>query len=155
MDSKRFSPNYAERARKLAGRWSELCSLHLPIAPEGSMWRYSGGPRADEPEQGWKLHVSATTLNAHQVLDKIAPALMTSQNGSGANLIIMDNRGHNPSLFREARTLQRPSFQSSSYHSGRAMVCHLLATQSRVNHCEDCARRTSPTVPPTVFYRHE
>ena len=28
--------------------------------------------------------------------------------GSGANLIIMDNRRHDPSLFREARTLQRP-----------------------------------------------
>lgn len=75
MGSKRFSRDYAERARKLAGRWSELCSLHLPVAPEGSMWRYSGGPRADEPEQGWKLHVSATALNAHRVLEKIAPAL--------------------------------------------------------------------------------
>jgi putative transposase len=30
-----------------------------------------------------------------------------------------------------------------------------LATRSRVNHCEDCARRTSPAVPPAVFYRHE
>src|SRR5262249_46236961 len=30
-----------------------------------------------------------------------------------------------------------------------------LATRSRVNHCEGCARRTSPAVPPAVFYRHE
>src|SRR6266545_3619528 len=29
------------------------------------------------------------------------------------------------------------------------------ATRSRVNHCEGCARRASPAVPPAVFYRHE
>src|SRR5215475_9079510 len=51
--------------------------------------------------------------------------------GSGANLIIMDNLGHDPTLFREARTIQRPSFQSSSYHSGCAMVCHIQAELSR------------------------
>jgi hypothetical protein len=75
MNSKRFSPDYAERSRKLARRWSELCSRHLPVAPEDSMWRYSDGQRSGEPEQGWKLHVSATALNATRVLEKIAPAL--------------------------------------------------------------------------------
>jgi AAA-like domain/WD domain, G-beta repeat len=51
--------------------------------------------------------------------------LTLNGHGSGANLIIMDNRRHDPTPFREARNLQRPSFQSSSYHSGRAVVCHL------------------------------
>jgi len=44
--------------------------------------------------------------------------------GSGANLIIMDNRRLDPNLFREARTLQRPSFQLYPNHSGRAMAYH-------------------------------
>lgn len=45
------------------------------------MWRYSAGPRVGGPEQGWKLHVSATVLNAHRVLEKIAPVL----NGLGVS----------------------------------------------------------------------
>jgi hypothetical protein len=74
MDLKRSSA-HAERSRRLAGSWSELCASYLPVAPAGSMWKYSRGPRAGEPEQGWKLHVSATVLNAHRVLEKIAPTL--------------------------------------------------------------------------------
>src|SRR5262245_2251348 len=75
MESKCSSSAHAERSKRLVLRWNDLCSRHLPVAPSGSVWRYSGGPRADEPEQGWKLHVSATALNAHRVLEKIAPAL--------------------------------------------------------------------------------
>src|SRR5262245_13741492 len=65
--------------------------------------------------------------------------------GSGANLIIMDNPRHDPTLFREARTLQRPSFQPSSYHSGRAMVCHLQAELSRRVRSDGGARRHGRT----------
>jgi hypothetical protein len=65
--------------------------------------------------------------------------------GSGANLIIMDNPRHDPTLFREARTLQRPSFQSSSYHSGHAMVCHLQAELSRRVRSDGGARRHGRT----------
>ena len=75
MNSKRSSSAYAEKYRELAGRWRELCSRYLPIAPEGSMWRFNRVSRVGEPEQGWKLHVSATVLNAHRVLEKIAPVL--------------------------------------------------------------------------------
>src|SRR5262245_11405927 len=65
--------------------------------------------------------------------------------GSGANLIIMDNRGHDPTLFREARTLQRPSFQSSPDHSGRAVVRHLQAELSRCVRVDGGARRHGRT----------
>src|SRR5215510_4310525 len=65
--------------------------------------------------------------------------------GSGANLIIMDNPRHDPTLFREARTLQRPSFQPSSYHSGCAMVCHLQAELSRRVRSDGGARRHDRT----------
>src|SRR5262245_4023248 len=60
----------------------------------------------------------------------------------------MDNPRHDPTLFREARTLQRPSFQPSSYHSGRAMVCHLQAELSRrVRSDGGALRPTSPEIP--------
>src|SRR5215831_18083961 len=70
--------------------------------------------------------------------------------GSGANLIIMDNPRHDPTLFREARTLQRLSFQSSSYHSGRAMVCHIQAELSRRVRSDGGARR-----PDRTYHRFE
>src|SRR5215813_10405240 len=57
----------------------------------------------------------------------------------------MDNRRHDSTPFREARTLQRPSFQSSSYHSGRAMVCHLQAELSRRVRSDGGARRNGRT----------
>src|SRR5262245_49757073 len=60
-----------------------------------------------------------------------AAIYLMTMTGSGANLIIIDNRRHDPTLLREARTLQRPSFQSSSYHSGSAMVCQLQTELSR------------------------
>jgi hypothetical protein len=77
MDSKRVSSAPAEKQRELTGRWTELCARYLPVAPEDSMWRYSSRrPRRGDAEQGWKLHVSATVLNAHRVLEKIAPLLV-------------------------------------------------------------------------------
>src|SRR5215813_548945 len=68
-----------------------------------------------------------------------------TKKGSGANLMIIDNRRHDQTLFRETRTLQRPSFQSSSYHSGRAMVCHLQVELSRRVRSDGGARRHSRT----------
>src|SRR5262249_14602141 len=65
--------------------------------------------------------------------------------GSGANLIIMDNRRHDPTLLQEARTLQRPSFQSSSYHSGRTVVRHLQTELSRCVRSDGGARRHGRT----------
>jgi len=35
--------------------------------------------------------------------------------GSGANLVIMDNRRHGPTPLRETHALQRPPFQPSSF----------------------------------------
>jgi hypothetical protein len=38
-------------------------------------WRYSRRPRRDEPEQGWKIHVSATILSAAEVFSRVYPIL--------------------------------------------------------------------------------
>ena len=75
MDQDDSASAHVERYKKLSARWQELCASYLPVAPEGSLWRYSGASRTGQPEQGWKLHLSATVLNAHQVLEKVAPAL--------------------------------------------------------------------------------
>jgi hypothetical protein len=52
-------------------------------------------------------------LNVTSVQAATLKRSATNLTGSGANLIIMDNPRHDPLSFREARTLQRPSFQPS------------------------------------------
>jgi Protein kinase domain len=39
------------------------------------MWRYSHADSPQDPDQGWKLHVSATVLTAADVLQRVAPPL--------------------------------------------------------------------------------
>ncbi|MDT7809763.1 MAG: hypothetical protein QOJ70_3576 [Acidobacteriota bacterium] len=65
-------------AETLRAEWERLCADYLPVCREGLIWRYSRGPRADDAEQGWKLHVSATVLTASEVLKRIAPVLLAS-----------------------------------------------------------------------------
>lgn len=62
-------------ANSLSDEWGELCALYLPLVCEDSIWRYSRSPARGDPEQGWKLHVSATILTANEVLKKVAPHL--------------------------------------------------------------------------------
>ncbi len=62
-------------AASLCGEWERLCADFLPLAPEGSFWRYSRGHAPGDAEQGWKLHVSATVLTANETLKKVAPLL--------------------------------------------------------------------------------
>jgi hypothetical protein len=62
----------------LKSRWNDLCGRYLPVAAAGSIWRYSRGLLPGDPEQGWKLHVSATILTAGRVLQVVAP-LLTSR----------------------------------------------------------------------------
>src|SRR5690349_9163037 len=79
------SPTEADRergARKrrapgaaLDARWAELCERYLPVAPEGSIWRYSRVGLPGDPAQGWKLHVAATVFTAARVMRAVAPLL--------------------------------------------------------------------------------
>lgn len=62
-------------SQSLSDSWQELCSRYLPVAPPGSIWRHSRVRSPLDPEQGWKLHVSATVLTANQVLERVGPAL--------------------------------------------------------------------------------
>ncbi len=59
----------------LSDDWQRLCERHLPVIPANSIWRYSRQWSSADPEQGWKLHLSATVLTANQLLAKVAPFL--------------------------------------------------------------------------------
>ena len=63
------------RARKLERRWKRLCALYLPHAQGESLWLYHYAKRPHRRTVGWKLHISATILNAPSVLNRIAPFL--------------------------------------------------------------------------------
>jgi len=63
------------RATALERRWQNLCALYLPHAPRGSLWRYHRVSSRGTPACGWKLHVSASILNAATTLMRIGPVL--------------------------------------------------------------------------------
>ena len=58
--------------------WEGLCAKYLPIVPEKSIWRYNRARSLDDPEQGWKIHISATVLSANAVFEKVAPLFRDS-----------------------------------------------------------------------------
>jgi predicted Ser/Thr protein kinase len=59
-------------------RWDKLSAQYLPLTSDEGKWRYSREVGEGESDQGWKLHVSATILNACDVIEAIAPALRES-----------------------------------------------------------------------------
>lgn len=67
--------SFHRRARVLEARWQKLCALYLPRAPKESIWRYHHPKRHRQRPAGWKLHISATILNAPLVLKRIGPFL--------------------------------------------------------------------------------
>lgn len=64
-----------ERCRNHAAKWELLRARYLPIDTSDSIWRYNRFPDSDDPEQGWKLHISATILSANKTFARVAPYL--------------------------------------------------------------------------------
>ena len=56
--------------------WQELSARYLPVAQADSVWRFSRELSAEDPEQGWKLHLPATVLSAATLLERVAPLLI-------------------------------------------------------------------------------
>lgn len=59
--------------KKLDEEWQTLLDEYLPLrekgdSSHGANWRYSRPMTEEDPAQGWKLHISATILNAPAVL---------------------------------------------------------------------------------------
>jgi hypothetical protein len=65
------------RSRELIHNWTILCRRYLPIVSDDARWKLSRAVRPDDPEQGWKLHLSATVLNAGEMLERVAPLLQS------------------------------------------------------------------------------
>lgn len=97
QDRGREAPHEPHTA--LCGRWQELCSLYLPLSRDDSPWRYSRAPAAGDPVQGWKLHVSATVLKAGEVLERVAPFLLSRGVMFKAPAILQELNKINTGLF--------------------------------------------------------
>jgi hypothetical protein len=140
-----MSSTTALTAQELTRRWQELCSQYLPFAPEGSMWRYNQPPRPDMRPQGWKLHVSATLLNAHKMLERIAPHLVTS----GVQ-------------FKAPASLQEVGYLNSGVHYDYTQVGKIVTVYPHTDqHAVALARRlhgltrslTAPVIPFDLRFR--
>lgn len=68
----------ASARRRLEARWAELCDSHLPLGSSDSPWRFNRPAMKEDPEQGWKLHISATILTANRIFNKVVPLLKRS-----------------------------------------------------------------------------
>ena len=60
---------------QIDNEWRRLGARYLPHVRPKSIWRYGNTALKDEIVQGWKLHISATILNANDVLKAVAPVL--------------------------------------------------------------------------------
>jgi Protein kinase domain len=59
----------------LESGWRELRQRYLPFISDDPAWRFNREFQTDDPEQGWKIHLSATILAASTMLQKVAPFL--------------------------------------------------------------------------------
>ncbi len=59
----------------LRRKWDDACNRYLPLIDDDSIWRYNRPGNESDLDQGWKLHISATILNAPAILNRIAPVL--------------------------------------------------------------------------------
>lgn len=64
-----------KRISLLKSHWNRLCGQYFPLLPDDSIWRYSRPVGRDDPDQGWKIHVSATVLTACNVVTSIGQLL--------------------------------------------------------------------------------
>ena len=69
--------DYTAIYKSLNSRWRELSKHYLPFTNDDSMWRFSRDRDRNDPEQGWKLHVSATILSATDVFAAVSPFLQS------------------------------------------------------------------------------
>ena len=69
--------DYTAIYKSLNSRWRELSRHYLPYTNDDSIWRFSRDRDQNDPEQGWKLHVSATILSATEIFAAVSPYLQS------------------------------------------------------------------------------
>jgi hypothetical protein len=60
-------------------KWTKLRSQFLHFTREDSIWAFSFNDESLLPDQGWKLHISATIRNACSIFKIVAPILSEGQ----------------------------------------------------------------------------
>lgn len=73
--SERANLNAETNATELSVRWQKLCDVYLPFRADSTFWRFSRVSKPQETLQGWKLHISATVLEACDLFERVAPFL--------------------------------------------------------------------------------
>ena len=144
-DSEYFPQADSERLKYLRETWRELCDRYLPFAPADSVWRYSRARDPQDPEQGWKLHLPATILNAGALLEKVAGPLV--------------ERG---TQFKAIASLQELSRINSGLHHGYSQIGKCITVYPRTTEeslalAEELHRLTygmsAPSVPFDLRFR--
>jgi hypothetical protein len=75
-----FDRDWTTMRRRLSREWHELVLNYAPHCPSSpSIWRYRQRLCSRHPDQGWKIHVSGTPLNASRILLSILPVLTERQ----------------------------------------------------------------------------
>ncbi len=64
-------------AQSLCQLWQKLREHYLPVTQNDSIWSFSRAQTRGDPEQGWKLHISASLLTACDVMRRVAPFLQS------------------------------------------------------------------------------
>lgn len=105
-----------DQCNRLSQLWRELCDRYLPVVLENSLWRYNRAPLPNDPEQGWKLHISATILNAHSILQQVAPLLI----GAGVQ-------------FKATATLNDLADLNTGLHHGYSQIGKFITVYPRTN----------------------
>ncbi|HYJ87342.1 MAG TPA: protein kinase [Pyrinomonadaceae bacterium] len=121
MDQLQLAENAHSKAKGLDLRWQELCRRYLPLTYKDSIWRFSRESLPNDPDQGWKLHIAATVLNAPDVLDAVGP--------------FFQRRGI---LYKAPRTLSEINNLNSGIHYGYCQVGKFLTVYPE---CTDEARK--------------
>lgn len=62
--------------KRLCLYWLQICKQYLPVKFENSIWRFNRNSKSQEPLQGWKLHISATILEACDLFACVLPVLI-------------------------------------------------------------------------------
>jgi serine/threonine protein kinase len=142
MDQPSSALTKSQKVRHFEDRWSKLCTTYLPVSPECSMWSYSRESSVEDPEQGWKLHISATVLNAHLILRKVGSILA----GRGIQYKA-------PSSLQALHRLNT-GLQESYSQVGKVITVYPRTTREAVSLARQLHKITLHFVAPTVPFDH-
>lgn len=98
--------NYLSKIKALEVEWDRLCDQYLPILPgDDGFWRMSQLARATGLTQGFKLHVSASILNACDILVAMGDVLQRES-----------------IVFKAPKTLQEVQKLNAGIHYGYSQI---------------------------------